>query len=121
MTTALNLNRSGAHPASDPNTAIATTRDLVKKYGSGTTAVTALAGIDIEIGRGELTVLMGPYGAGKSMLMHCLAGLDTPTSGTIKIEGQAVHNLLQRQLTKLRCLKIRFIFQRFDLVPEVTV
>ncbi|HLS04070.1 MAG TPA: ABC transporter ATP-binding protein, partial [Actinomycetales bacterium] len=120
MTTALNLNRSGAHPASDLNTAIATTRDLVKKYGSSTTAVTALAGIDIEIGRGELTVIMGPSGSGKSTLMHCLAGLDTPTSGTIEIDGQEIHNLRQRQLTKLRRTKIGFIFQAFNLVPTLT-
>src|SRR5690625_3617297 len=120
MTTTLKPHRPDPQPGSVPTTAIATTRNLVKKYGSGTTTVTALAGVDIEIDRGELTVIMGPSGSGKSTLMHCLAGLDTPTSGTIEIDGQEIHNLRQRQLTKLRRTKIGFIFQAFNLVPTLT-
>jgi len=116
------LGRAGKHESADARvkTPIASTRNLVKQYGAGETAVTALAEVDVEIARGEFTVIMGPSGSGKSTLMHCLAGLDTPTSGSVTVDGLEVHNLRQRQLTKLRRTKIGFIFQSFNLVPTLT-
>lgn len=99
---------------------IASTHQLVKRYGDGKTAVTALDSIDVGINRGELTVIMGPSGSGKSTLMHCLAGLDSPTSGTVKIADRAIHRLNRRQLTKLRRTEVGFIFQAFNLVPTLT-
>jgi putative ABC transport system ATP-binding protein len=82
--------------------------------------VQALAGIDVDFARGELTAIMGPSGSGKSTLMHCMAGLDTVTSGTVVIDGEDVGAMNQRQLTKLRRTRLGFIFQAFNLVPTLT-
>jgi len=105
---------------SDRPRAIASARALVKTYGAGDTAVQALAGIDVDFVRGELTAIMGPSGSGKSTLMHCMAGLDTPTSGTVVVDGEDVGRMNQRQLTKLRRTRLGFIFQAFNLVPTLT-
>ena len=99
---------------------IASARGLVKTYGTGETAVQALAGIDVDFARGELTAIMGPSGSGKSTLMHCMAGLDTVTAGTVVIDGEDVGAMNQRQLTKLRRSRLGFIFQAFNLVPTLT-
>ena len=80
----------------------------------------ALAGIDVHFARGELTAVMGPSGSGKSTLMHCMAGLDTATSGTVVVDGQDVGRMNQRQLTRLRRTRLGFIFQAFNLVPTLT-
>ncbi|MGV8968023.1 MAG: ABC transporter ATP-binding protein, partial [Cellulomonas sp.] len=103
-----------------PTSVIASARGLVKTYGNGETAVQALAGIDVDFARGELTVIMGPSGSGKSTLMHCMAGLDTVTAGTVVIDGQDVGSMNQRQLTQLRRTRLGFIFQAFNLVPTLT-
>ena len=99
---------------------IATARDLVKVYGAGDTAVRALDGVDVDLVRGELTAIMGPSGSGKSTLMHCLAGLDRPTSGTVVVDGQTVSALSERKLTALRRTRIGFVFQAYNLVPTLT-
>jgi energy-coupling factor transporter ATP-binding protein EcfA2 len=80
----INLRNSQRPPTapSAPSDVIASARGLVKTYGAGATAVHALAGVDVDFARGELTAIMGPSGSGKSTLMHCMAGLDTPTAGT---------------------------------------
>ena len=103
-----------------PPGVIASARGLVKTYGTGETAVQALAGIDVDFVRGELTAIMGPSGSGKSTLMHCMAGLDTVTSGSVVIDGEDVGAMNQRQLTKLRRTRLGFIFQAFNLVPTLT-
>ena len=103
-----------------PTSVIASARGLVKTYGAGDTAVQALAGIDVDFARSELTAIMGPSGSGKSTLMHCMAGLDTVTSGTVMIDGQDVGAMNQRQLTRLRRARLGFIFQAFNLVPTLT-
>jgi len=92
----------------------------VKTYGTGETAVHALAGVDVDFGRGELTAIMGPSGSGKSTLMHCMAGLDTVTAGTVFIDGENVGAMNQRQLTRLRRTRLGFIFQAFNLIPTLT-
>jgi putative ABC transport system ATP-binding protein len=92
----------------------------VKVYGSGETAVRALDGVDLEFARGGFTAIMGPSGSGKSTLLHCLAGLDTLTSGTIHIGDTALGTLRERQLTRLRRDRIGFIFQAFNLLPTLT-
>ena len=99
---------------------IAFARGLVKRYGAGETAVEALAGIDVDFARGELTAIMGPSGSGKSTLMHCMAGLDTVTAGRVVIDGADVGRMNQRQLTRLRRTRLGFIFQAFNLVPTLT-
>ncbi|QTE28265.1 ABC transporter ATP-binding protein [Pengzhenrongella sicca] len=107
-------------PAPAPASAIASARGLVKTYGAGQTAVTALAGIDVDFRRGELTAIMGPSGSGKSTLMHCMAGLDTATAGSVVVDGEDVGLMNQRQLTRLRRTRLGFIFQAFNLVPTLT-
>jgi putative ABC transport system ATP-binding protein len=105
---------TGAHEA------VVTGRDLRRRYGDGENAVEALRGVSIEIGRGELTAVMGPSGSGKSTLMHILAGLDRPTGGTVEIEGTEITKLGDNQLTKLRRQHIGFVFQFFNLLPMLT-
>ncbi|GEL99566.1 ABC transporter ATP-binding protein [Cellulomonas terrae] len=99
---------------------IASAHDLVKVYGAGETSVRALDGVDVELVRGELTAIMGPSGSGKSTLMHCLAGLDRPTSGTVVVDGQTVSSMSERKLTALRRTRIGFVFQAYNLVPTLT-
>jgi putative ABC transport system ATP-binding protein len=99
---------------------IASARDLVKVYGAGSTSVRALDGVDVDLVRGELTAIMGPSGSGKSTLMHCLAGLDRPTSGTVVVDGQTVSSMSERKLTALRRTRIGFVFQAYNLVPTLT-
>ena len=119
----LNLTDTNIPTSTEPGSltaVIASARGLVKTYGSGETAVHALAGIDVDFARGELTAIMGPSGSGKSTLMHCMAGLDTVTSGSVVIDGEDVGAMNQRQLTKLRRTRLGFIFQAFNLVPTLT-
>jgi putative ABC transport system ATP-binding protein len=94
--------------------------DLTKTYGTGDTAVTALAGVSIGFDRGAFTAVMGPSGSGKSTLMHCMAGLDAPTSGRAFIGEQDIGALADSELTQLRRDRIGFVFQAFNLVPTLT-
>ena len=101
-------------------TDIVSATDLRRRYGEGEAAVDALAGIDLAIRRGELTAIMGASGSGKSTLMHLMAGLDTPTSGTVTLGGVRLDELDDRRLTELRRDKVGFIFQAFNLLPVLT-
>ena len=94
--------------------------DLVRVYGEGDTAVHALRGVGVQIEPGQLTAVMGPSGSGKSTLMHILAGLDRPTSGSVRIDGIEITTLGDDALTKLRRKHIGFIFQFFNLLPMLT-
>ena len=94
--------------------------DLVKTYGKGDGIVTALAGITVGFARGQFTAVMGPSGSGKSTLMHCMAGLDAPTSGRTFVGGQEIAQLDDAGLTELRRDHIGFVFQSFNLVPTLT-
>ncbi|MBT1171581.1 ABC transporter ATP-binding protein [Bifidobacterium sp. SO4] len=94
--------------------------DLVKTYGDADNLVTALDHVNVEFERGRMTAIMGPSGSGKSTLMHCMAGLDQPTSGQVFVEGLEVSAMNQRQLTRLRRQQIGFIFQSFNLVPTLS-
>ena len=100
--------------------AVVTARDVVRRYGSGDTAVDALRGVSLDIARGRLTAVMGPSGSGKSTLMHILAGLDQPTSGDVTVAGEDVTRMGDNELTKLRRHHIGFIFQFFNLLPMLT-
>ncbi|QYG95023.1 ABC transporter ATP-binding protein [Iamia sp. SCSIO 61187] len=91
-----------------------------KVYGTGPAAVTALDDVTVGVARGSFVAVMGPSGSGKSTLMHCLAGLDTVTAGSIEISGVDLSGLNDRQLTKLRRDRIGFVFQSFNLVPTLT-
>src|SRR5918993_1757195 len=94
--------------------------DLTRRYGAGETAVDALKGVSLAIPRGHLTAVMGPSGSGKSTLMHILAGLDTPSSGRVQIDGVELTTLRDNELTKLRRRHIGFVFQFFNLLPMLT-
>ena len=99
--------------------AAARTVNLSKIYGSGETEVKALDSVTIDFERGKFTAIMGPSGSGKSTLMHCVAGLDTITSGQIFIGDTDLGTLNERQLTRLRRDTIGFIFQAFNLIPTL--
>ncbi len=93
---------------------------LVKTYGSGPAAVRALDGVDVAIPAGAFTAVMGPSGSGKSTLLHCVAGLDTATSGQVWVGGTELSGLSDDALTRLRRDRIGFIFQAFNLLQTLT-
>ena len=105
---------------SDGNAVVASAIDLVKTYGADDAQVRALNHLSVDFARGEMTAIMGPSGSGKSTLMHCMAGLDQPTSGKVMVEGLEVSSMNQRQLTRFRREQIGFIFQSFNLVPTLS-
>lgn len=107
-------------PVLAPARAALEATDLLKTYGSGDTAVRALDGVTVAFAVGEFTAIMGPSGSGKSTLMHCLAGLDTPASGSVRIGGTEISGLGDRALTLLRRQRVGFIFQSFNLLPTLT-
>jgi putative ABC transport system ATP-binding protein len=114
--------RSGGGPAtprtSEPLAARAVA--VCKTYGSGDTAVAALCDVDLDLPRSEFTAIMGPSGSGKSTLMHCLAGLDTLTSGQVFIGDTDIATLSDRDRTILRRDRLGFVFQAFNLLPTLT-
>ena len=101
----------------EANGSVVTAQDLTRTYGEGDTAVQALCSVSLEVEGGKLTAVMGPSGSGKSTLMHTLAGLDRPTSGTVKIAGTEIGSLDDAKLTRLRREHIGFVFQFFNLLP----
>ena len=130
---------SSAHPASPttpgpaapgqgtPSSSATTTtapavsaRGLTRAYGRGDAQVHALRGVDVDFASGAFTAIMGPSGSGKSTLMHCLAGLDAPTSGSVRIGGTEITGLDDTALTRLRRDRVGFVFQAFNLVPTLT-
>ncbi len=108
-------------PPTPPATPIAARAvEATKVYGEGDTAVHALAGVTVDFAAGQFTAIMGPSGSGKSTLMHCLAGLDQLTSGSVWIEGTDLTTLAEKDLTKLRRDRVGFIFQAFNLIPTLS-
>jgi len=98
----------------------ARSQDLKKIYGTGETAVHALDGVTVEFATGEFTAIMGPSGSGKSTLMHCLAGLDSATSGQVFIGDTDLTSLSDKEMTQLRRDRVGFVCQAFNLVPTLT-
>jgi putative ABC transport system ATP-binding protein len=94
--------------------------ELTKTYGKGDASVRALDGVTVEFARHRFTAVMGPSGSGKSTLMHCLAGLDVPTSGCAFVGDQELGRLDDAGLTELRRDRVGFVFQSFNLVPTLT-
>jgi putative ABC transport system ATP-binding protein len=103
-----------------PDAKVVVAQELTKVYGSGETEVVALDGVSTAFDRDRFTAIMGPSGSGKSTLMHILAGLDTPTAGTVTLDGVDNTHLDDGELTKLRRDKLGFVFQVFNLLPVLT-
>ncbi|UFQ15668.1 MULTISPECIES: ABC transporter ATP-binding protein [Streptomyces] len=96
-------------------------RGVRRQYGRGAGAVHALAGIDLALPRGSFTAVMGPSGSGKSTFLQCAAGLDRPTSGTVRLGGTEITGMSENKLTALRRSRLGFVFQAFNLLPSLTV
>src|SRR3954463_156981 len=94
--------------------------DISKTYGEGEAAVKALCTVSLDVAPGEFLAVMGPSGSGKSTLMHLLAGLDKPSEGSVYIEGDNVTEMKDKELTQLRRNRVGFIFQAFNLIPQLT-
>ncbi len=96
-------------------------KGAVKKYGKGESEVFALDNAELSVKKGEICVILGPSGSGKSTLLNMLGGLDKLDAGSIKIDGNEISNLNQKQLTEYRRADIGFVFQFYNLIPDLTV
>lgn len=96
-------------------------RNICKTYGSGETAVNALKNVSFSVSKGEFVAIVGESGSGKTTLLNMLGALDTPTSGKVLIDGKDTFSMKERELTVFRRRNIGFIFQSFNLIPELTV
>jgi len=103
-----------------PSDTIVAARDLVRRFGTGDAAVVALSDVSVEFEARRFAAIMGPSGSGKSTLMHLLAGLDRPTSGSVRLDGVELGSLDDGALTRLRRDKVGFVFQSFNLLPVLT-
>jgi putative ABC transport system ATP-binding protein len=101
-------------------TALIQIRNLVREYTIGGQTIRALNGVDLTIDKGEFVAIMGPSGSGKSTAMNMIGCLDTPTSGEYVIDGSSISSLSEDQLAALRCHKIGFVFQSFNLLSKTT-
>lgn len=100
---------------------ILSTNNLTKYYGTEPLLVKALDGITLEIEKGSFTTIVGTSGSGKSTLLHMLGGLDIPTSGSVIVDGQKLSGMKKNQLAIFRRRKIGFIFQNYNLMPNLTI
>ena len=107
-------------PIANSDSAAARATNVSKIYGHDDSEVRALDNVSVEFEKGKFTAIMGPSGSGKSTLMHCMAGLDEMTNGSVTIDGIDVASLKDKDLTKLRRDKIGFVFQSFNLVPTLS-
>lgn len=96
-------------------------RDLRKTFRSGEVDVHALRGVDLAVERGEFLAVVGPSGSGKSTLFHILGGLTPPTAGTVMIDGQDLMKMSDSDRTRLRMKSVGFVFQKYNLLPTLTV
>ena len=94
--------------------------DLRRDYAMNGQAVHALRGVSLAVAPGEYVAIAGPSGSGKSTLLHILGGIDSPSSGTVSLEGRRLDLLSDRELTRLRLTRLGFVFQRFHLLPVLT-
>ncbi len=95
-------------------------KGLAREYGTGSSAVTALGGVDLSIREGEFVAVSGPSGSGKSTLLHLLGGLDTPTGGTVEVMGKRLDRMGPDELARFRLENVGFVFQFFNLIPSLT-
>jgi putative ABC transport system ATP-binding protein len=107
-------------PLPTPRASVLQARTLVKTYRMGEAEVHALRGVDFDLGRGEVVVLLGPSGSGKSTLLNILGGLDVPTSGTLTYEQDDLSHPTEEALTLYRRRHVGFVFQFYNLIPSLT-
>ncbi|HET7372852.1 MAG TPA: ABC transporter ATP-binding protein [Gemmatimonadaceae bacterium] len=121
MTAAI-LSGSGAavQPTALDTEVVVRLERVTKTYQRDSVAVNALAGIDLEIRKGDFAVLVGPSGSGKTTLLNMIGGLDTPTSGRVWIAGTEIGRMSKSQLSRLRLESIGFVFQEFNLIPVLS-
>ncbi len=100
---------------------IITIHNLKKYYGSGSSQVKALDGVDMMVAQGEFAAIVGPSGSGKTTLLNMMGGLDLPTQGEIIVDGVTLSSLREEQLAVFRRKRVGFIFQNYNLVPTLTV
>jgi putative ABC transport system ATP-binding protein len=100
--------------------AIVEAKAVCKTYDTGTVRVDALQGIDLRVSRGEMVAVMGPSGCGKTTLLNCLSGLDAIDDGEVKIEGQSLASMSDRQRTDYRARHMGFVFQFYNLMPVLS-
>ncbi|MER7725229.1 ABC transporter ATP-binding protein [Streptomyces sp. NPDC096323] len=114
---------AAGRPEGPPGTSAAAVELLGvrRQYGRGAGTVHALAGVDLALPRGTFTAVMGPSGSGKSTFLQCAAGLDRPTSGSVRLGGTEITGMSENELTELRRNRIGFVFQAFNLLPSLTV
>ncbi|MGI5203925.1 ABC transporter ATP-binding protein [Spirillospora sp. CA-108201] len=112
--------RAGGNPVTGPEEVVRL-EAMRKVYGGSRRGVAALDGVPLRLDRESFTAVMGPSGSGKSTLLHCAAGLERPTSGAVRLAGADLTALGERALTRLRRERIGFVFQAFNLLPELTV
>ena len=122
MNSAANGNGAGRADGTGDHskTPVISVRNVTKVYLMGDVEVFALNGVDLDIWPGEMTAIMGPSGSGKSTLMNIIGCLDVPTGGTYMLDGVDVHQLKDDELAAIRCTKIGFVFQNFNLLPRTT-
>lgn len=97
-----------------------TCKSISKSYTKGTNIVTPLENLDLEVGRGEFLALMGPSGSGKTTLLNLISGIDSPSSGSLVIDGENIASFSRKQLTAWRARKVGYIFQLYHLIPVLT-
>ncbi len=105
---------------SQPNGAVIHMDGIRKVYDTGKVKVEALRGVDLEVQDGEFVAIIGPSGSGKSTLMNLIGCLDTPTGGTYRLSGELVAGLRKEQLAAIRNRRVGFVFQNFNLLPQIT-
>lgn len=121
MTSVWRRSATTGHPGGHIAAAAMRMESVSKTYGTGAAAVTALNDVSFEVPRGSFTAVMGPSGSGKSTFLHCLAGLDRPTSGRVYLGDTELSDLKESALTAVRRERIGYVFQAYNLMSALTV